>query len=141
MDKLNIVTARRLNESGCTANGVTSRHMFFTIIGAGTRGSSEISRFGATPGSYMKSESVEKLSSQENLLVLMNYENHLYLAPAEWNQERKTFTVRDGMFGGNYLTGDSMFIDMATSRLHSLVPEASQMRFSYPLPVHDRFEW
>lgn len=141
MDKLNIVIAHRLNESGCTANGVTSRYAFFTIIGAGTRGSSDVLHFGATPGSYMKSESVEKLSSQENLLVLMNYGNHLYLAPAEWDEESKTFTVRDGMFGGNYMTGNSIFIDMATSRLHSLVPEASQMRFSYPLPVHDRFEW
>lgn len=141
MEKLNIVTAHRLNESGCTANGVTSRYKFFTIIGEGTRGSSDVLHFEATPGSYMKSESVEKLSSQENLLVLMNYENHLYLAPAEWDEESKTFTVRDGMFGGNYMTGNSIFIDMATSRLHSLVPETSQMRFSYPLPVHDRFEW
>lgn len=139
--------ANVIADAGCSANGITSRHRSLAVIGYGYRGMPEVhplEKLKNLDSTYFNKENWAELATKgdENLVALVASGTHLYLNPVQFNDAEGRFELVSGtMSGGNYTIGDSRFSDAATALLHEVAPEATQLRHSYPLVVHDRMAW
>lgn len=148
MTKRAYYNATLIADTGCSSNGVTSRHQFFQVIGYAYRNNPVVHPLedlsDLKGGAGFLTEEVEKLAQwdKDNLLALVSYGDYLYLNPVRFNEQTSRFELVPGTCaGGNYVTGDSRFDDAASALLREVMPMGAPVpRLRYPLVVHDRIE-